>query len=112
MYLCGFSKKNQSHSFQLKANRGCQTVYFHAKNPNLGTFVSALELKLLVCFIIICNILRPFGICYSPFVKFVVLRPIYPRLGMFYQEKSGNPDATQVLNFVGRKKPGKELFLT
>jgi hypothetical protein len=37
-------------------------VYFQTKSPNLGKFWRALEWKMLVYFIPICNISRPFGI--------------------------------------------------
>jgi hypothetical protein len=43
--------------------QGCQMVYFQTKNPNLGKFWRALEWALLVYFMVIWNILRPFGIC-------------------------------------------------
>jgi hypothetical protein len=33
-----------------------------------------------------------FGILYGPLVHFVAICYIFPRLGMLYQEKSGNPD--------------------
>jgi hypothetical protein len=34
------------------ANQGCQMIYFHNKNPNLGIFCRALEWKMLGC---LCN---------------------------------------------------------
>jgi hypothetical protein len=37
-------------------------VCFQTKNPNLGKFWSALEWKMLLYFMTIWNILRPFGI--------------------------------------------------
>jgi hypothetical protein len=37
-------------------------------------------------------ILRPFGILYAHLVYFVVFWYIFPRFGMFFQEKSGNHD--------------------
>jgi hypothetical protein len=37
--------------------QGCQMVYFQTKNPNLGKFWRALELKMLVYFMTIWNIL-------------------------------------------------------
>jgi hypothetical protein len=49
-------------------NQGCQMVYFQTKNPNLGKFWMALEWKMLVYFMTICNILRPFGIIYGRLV--------------------------------------------
>jgi hypothetical protein len=34
-------------------------TYFQTKNPTLRQFRSALELKMLVYFLVICNILQP-----------------------------------------------------
>jgi hypothetical protein len=46
-------------------NRDARWVYFHTKNnPNFSIFGSALELKMLVYFMTIWNILRPLGILY------------------------------------------------
>jgi hypothetical protein len=42
--------------------QGCQMVYFYTENPNLGIFVRALERKMLIDFMPIWNLLRPFGI--------------------------------------------------
>jgi hypothetical protein len=47
--------------------QGCQMVYFQTKNPNLGIFWWALECKMLLYFMTIWNILRPFGIIYGRF---------------------------------------------
>jgi hypothetical protein len=38
---------------------------FEPKHPNLGKFWRAFELKMLVYFMVICNILHPFGIFYG-----------------------------------------------
>jgi hypothetical protein len=43
-------------------------VCFQTKNPNLGKFLRALELKMLVYFMVIWNILRSFGIFYGHLV--------------------------------------------
>jgi hypothetical protein len=43
-------------------------VYFQIKNPNLGSFGKALELKMLAYFMTIWNILWPFGITYGRLV--------------------------------------------
>jgi hypothetical protein len=40
--------------------QGCQMVCFQTKNPNLGNFWRALEWKMLIYFLVICNILRSF----------------------------------------------------
>jgi hypothetical protein len=42
--------------------QGCQMVCFQTKNPNFGKIWRALEWKLLLYFMTIWNILRPFGI--------------------------------------------------
>jgi hypothetical protein len=44
---------------------GCQLVYFQTKNPDLGTFWRALDWKMMLYFMIIWDILRPFGIIYG-----------------------------------------------
>jgi hypothetical protein len=43
-------------------------VYFQAPNPTLCKFLIAFEWKMLVYFIPIWNILRPFGILYGHLV--------------------------------------------
>jgi hypothetical protein len=43
-------------------------VYFQTKNINLGQFWRALEWKMLAYFMVIWNILRPFGIVYGKLV--------------------------------------------
>jgi hypothetical protein len=48
--------------------QGCQMAYFPTKDPNLGKFWRALEWKMLVYFIVIWNILLPFGIFYRHLV--------------------------------------------
>jgi hypothetical protein len=83
-------------SFLLPETRVARWYIFIQKIPNLGTFVSVLELKLLVCFIIICNILWPFVICYSPFVKFVVLWSIFPVLVCFTKKNMATLPETGV----------------
>jgi hypothetical protein len=45
-----------------RLQQGCQMVCFQTKNPNLGKFWTALELKMMVYFMPIWKILRPFGI--------------------------------------------------
>jgi hypothetical protein len=54
---CFFSDPLISRMYQ-----GCQMVCFQTKNPNLGKFWRALEWKMLLYFMIIWNILWPFGI--------------------------------------------------
>jgi hypothetical protein len=59
---------------------------------------------LLVYFTAIWSILRPYGLFYGLLVYFVAiwysllqLGTYFPRFGMLYQEKSGNPALTDVL---------------
>jgi hypothetical protein len=72
--------------------QGCQMVCFQTKNPNLGKFWRVLEWKILVYFRTIWSILRQLEIFYGRLVYFVVAWYIFPRFGILYQEKSGNPD--------------------
>jgi hypothetical protein len=67
-------------------------VCFQTKNPNLGKFWRGLQWKILVYFMAIWSILRPFDIFYGHLVHFVVIWYIFARFGLLYQEKSGNPD--------------------
>jgi hypothetical protein len=48
--------------------QGCQMVYFRTKNPSLGKFWRALELKMLLHLMTIWNILWPFGVIYGRLV--------------------------------------------
>jgi hypothetical protein len=64
---------------------------FYTKNPNLGIFWSALELKMLVYFMVIWKLLRPFWYIYGHFVLLWSFGLIFPRFGVLCQEKSGNP---------------------
>jgi hypothetical protein len=67
---------------------------FKPKHPNLGKVWRALELKMLIHFMVICIILKPFGIFYGHYVcNVVVFWYIFPRFGVLCQEKSGNPGA-------------------
>jgi hypothetical protein len=43
------------------------------------------------------NILLSFNKSYGHIVHFVVILHIFPRFGMFYQNKSGNPGGNQFL---------------
>jgi hypothetical protein len=54
--------------------------YFQTKNPNLGKFWRALEWKMLVHFMTIWNILRPFDVINGRLVWFVVIWYIFPVL--------------------------------
>jgi hypothetical protein len=48
-------------------------VWFQTKNPNFGKIWRVLEWKMLLYFMTIWNILRPFGIIYGLLVQFVVI---------------------------------------
>jgi hypothetical protein len=74
-------------------------VYFQTENLNLGKFCRAFEWKMLVYFMTIWNILRPFGIIYGHLVLFVVIWYIFLVLVCLDPEKSGNPDPN---GLVGR----------
>jgi hypothetical protein len=58
-------------------------VCFQAKNPTLGKFWMGLQWKILVYFMTIWSILRPFEIFFGPLVYFVVIWYIFPRFGIF-----------------------------
>jgi hypothetical protein len=74
---------------QAPYTQGCQMVYYHSKNPNLGVNYWVYRY-----FITISNILRPFGVLYGNLVWFVVIWYIFPVLVCLDQEKSGNPAYT------------------
>jgi hypothetical protein len=71
--------------------RGCQMVYFQTKNPILGKFWRVLQWKMLVYFVAIWSILRPFGILYDHLAYFSPFPYIFPYFGILHPEKSGNP---------------------
>jgi hypothetical protein len=73
--------------------QGCQMVCFQTKNPKLVKFWRVLLWEILVYFYdhlvyftAIGNIFWPFGIYCGIYIWY-----IFPRFGIFYQEKSGNP---------------------
>jgi hypothetical protein len=82
-------------------------VYLHTKASNFGTFWKALGWKMLVHFMTIWYIFghfvyfkaiwyisRPFGIFMAIWSIFWLFwHTNFPRLGLLYQEKSGNPAA-------------------
>jgi hypothetical protein len=61
--------------------QGCRMAFFQTKNPTLGKFWRALQWKMLVYFMDIWSILRPFDILYGRLVYFVVIWYIFPRVG-------------------------------
>jgi hypothetical protein len=44
---------NQNACHHLRLLQGCQMVSFQTKNPNLGKFLSALDTKVLIYFMVI-----------------------------------------------------------
>jgi hypothetical protein len=66
-------------------------AYFQNKNTNLGKILRVLQWKMLVYFMAILSISRPFSIFCGNLVYFMVLWNIFPVLDMLYQEKSCNP---------------------
>jgi hypothetical protein len=74
--------------------QGCQMVYLHAKNTNLGIFWRALENKMLlnltviwVYFTTLWQVVWPFGIFYSLFIPpfwYVLPRKTRQRFGIFW----------------------------
>jgi hypothetical protein len=84
-------------------------VCFQAKNPNLGKFWRFLQWKILAKLLTIWSILRPSEIFYGHLVYFVVIRYIFPRFGILYYEKSGNPGPKSF--FAAFKVSGNGAFL-
>jgi hypothetical protein len=78
-------------------------VYFLTKNPNLGTFLRALNCEILIRFMAIWNILWTFVTFYNHWVHFVVLWYIFSFFGITHQEKSGNPEGESVFNLPRKK---------
>jgi hypothetical protein len=74
-----------------RSNQGCQMVCFQTQNPNLGKFWRVLQWKMLEYCMAIWSILRPLEIVYGHLVYLVFIWYIFPRFGILYQEKSGNP---------------------
>jgi hypothetical protein len=66
---------------------------FQTKNPNLGKFGNALQRKMLVFLWLFCLFYGQIAyVFYRHLVHFVVIWHIFPRFGMLYREKSGNPE--------------------
>jgi hypothetical protein len=59
-------KRNFESAIFPSSGQGCQMLYFHNKNLNLGKFWRAVELKMLVVHLMVnCNILQTSGIYYD-----------------------------------------------
>jgi hypothetical protein len=52
---------------------------------------SALDWKMLIYFMAICNILLTFGILYDHLAQFAFIWYIFSGFGIMHQEKSGKP---------------------
>jgi hypothetical protein len=59
-------------------------VSFQTKNQNLGKFWSALDWKMLLNLMAVCNMSLTLDIFYDDMIHF------FPVFGIMYQEKSGN----------------------
>jgi hypothetical protein len=70
--------------------QGCQMVHCQTKNPRLGKLCRVLQWKVVVYFMAVWSIVRPFGIFCGHLVYFAAIRYI-SRFGILHQEKSGNP---------------------
>jgi hypothetical protein len=57
----------------------------------IWVILEGLGMEILVYFMTIRNILRPFGINYGRLVQFVVIWHVVPNLVCWDEEKSGNP---------------------
>jgi hypothetical protein len=77
-----------------KSRQGCQMcIFFKPKIRKLGKFWRVLQWKVLVHYMAFWSILQLFGIFCDHLVNFLVIWYIFSRIGMFYQEKSGNPES-------------------
>jgi hypothetical protein len=68
------------HKCRRSAMQGRQMSYFRTKKRNLGKFWRVLQLKMLVCFMGIWYILRPFDLFFGHLVDFVLIWYIFPPL--------------------------------
>jgi hypothetical protein len=68
--------------------------YFQTKNPNLVKFLRVLQGKVLVYILLAiwCHLVYFVAIWYISWLFGI----LFPRFGMLYQEKSGNPDMQAV----------------
>jgi hypothetical protein len=68
--------------------------YLHIKNPNLGKFLRALELKILEYFMAIWNTLLHLVLVMSIWYILWSFGTLHPAFGILYQDKSGKPVGT------------------
>jgi preprotein translocase subunit SecY len=87
--------------------QGCQMVYFETNYRSLGTFWRVLQWKMLVYFMDIWSILRPLHKFYGHLLYFVAMWSFFPRFGILYQEKSGNPGQNR---FDNLKSSGFNIY--
>jgi hypothetical protein len=71
-------------------------VYFQTQNSNLGKFLRALDWKMLMYLMAICNFLQTFGTFYDHLLPPVFIGYILSGFGITYQEKSGCCHGTMV----------------
>jgi hypothetical protein len=64
-------RKHRACSTQTVPEQGCQMVYFQAKNRDLGKFWRVSQWKMLVHFMVIWSIFRPFDIFYGHLVHLI-----------------------------------------
>jgi hypothetical protein len=96
-------------------DQGCQMGYFQKKNINLGKFWRALEWKMLVDFMVICNILQPLGMFHGNLVMLWSFGMyIFHRFGILCHEKSGipGPDLALTRNWIPQNFRNPEFTKT
>jgi hypothetical protein len=81
--LTSCSTQSQSSAIEMEGVFSCGVARWFIlkpKNPNLGKFWSALDWKMRIYFMAICNISPTFGIFYDHMVHFVFIWYIFPVL--------------------------------
>jgi hypothetical protein len=66
-------KKLLLMNFEVALNQGCQIVYFQTKNPKLGKFWRVLQWNMLVYFMTIWAMFRPFGLFMTLWYMYFVI---------------------------------------
>jgi hypothetical protein len=64
--------------------QGCQMVYFHTQNPNLGKFWRALKWKRLAYSTAIWNTFRPFGVHFGLLEYISAIRNMFRPFGIYF----------------------------
>jgi hypothetical protein len=88
--LCSYMRLYSAVAFACR-HQGCQMVYFQTKNPKLGKSWRFLQSKVLLYFMAIWPTLGLFGNLMAIWYNLWKVGGFFPRSGMLYQEKSGNP---------------------